>query len=176
MIGEKCDNLIGYIMTSEEIEKSKVEQYNKYRRECLFHHNRIREAHGVPPLRESDSLSEYSQEWANFISETDTLTHSSMIWDGKNIGENIAKAGAIINDPSQLIVHKWYEERENFDYSNPSSQNNTKNFTQMVWKKTESIGFGLAYSQSGNTFIVINYFPQGNTVDEYQENVTMARY
>lgn len=159
----------------QEMEKLKLEQYNIYRRECLYHHNKIREMHGVPPLRESDSLSEYSQHWANFIAETDTLTHSSMIWDGKNVGENIAKAGAIINDPSQLIVHKWYEEKENYDFANPNSQNNTKNFTQMVWKKTESIGFGLSYSQSGNTFIVINYYPAGNTPSEYSENVPRSQ-
>lgn len=159
----------------EEMERLKLDQYNHYRRECLIHHNKIRAAHGVQPLRESDSLSEYSQQWATFISETDTLTHSSMIWDGKNVGENIAKAGAIINDPSQLIVNKWYEEKDNFDFRNHAPQNNTKNFTQMVWKKTESVGFGLAYSQSGNTFIVINYYPAGNTADGYQENVSMPK-
>ena len=158
-----------------EAEILKKEQYAIYRRECLIHHNKIRERHGVPPLRESESLSEYSQQWANFISDTDSLTHSSMIWDSKNVGENIAKAGAVINDPSQLIVHKWYEEKENYDYSNPSSQNNTKNFSQMVWKNTESIGFGLSYSQSGNTFIVINYHPAGNVADEYRKNITEAR-
>lgn len=158
-----------------EMEKLKEEQYAIYRKECLFHHNKVREIHGVPPLKEDNSLSEYSQQWANFISETDTLTHSSMIWDGKNVGENIAKAGAIINDPSQLIVNKWYEEKDNFDYSNPSSHNNTKNFTQMVWKNTESIGFGLAYSESGNTFIVINYHPAGNSSDGYKDNVTLPR-
>ena len=158
-----------------EAEILKKEQYAIYRRECLIHHNKIRERHGVPPLRESESLSEYSQQWANFISDTDSLTHSSMIWDSKNVGENIAKAGAVINDPSQLIVHKWYEEKENYDYSNPSSQNNTKNFSQMVWRNTESIGFGLSYSQSGNTFIVINYHPAGNVADEYRKNITEAR-
>jgi len=159
----------------EDAEILKAEQYKIYRKECLYHHNKIRASHGVPPLRESDSLSEYSQQWANFISDTDSLTHSSMIWDGKNVGENIAKAGAVINDPSQLIVQKWYEEKENYDYSSPSSQNNTKNFTQMVWKNTESVGFGLAYSQSGNTFIVINYYPAGNVSDEYRKNVTVAK-
>lgn len=158
-----------------EMEKLKIDQYNTYRRECLVHHNRIREKHGVPALRESDSLSQFAQTWANYISETDCLTHSSMIWDGKMVGENIAKAGAIINDPSELIVNKWYEEKDNFDFSNKSSQNNTKNFTQMVWKNTESIGFGLAYSQSGNTFIVINYYPSGNLPQEYEENVTLPQ-
>jgi hypothetical protein len=98
-----------------------------------------------------------------------------MIWEGKNVGENIAKANAMINDPSQLIVNKWYEEKNNFNFNNPTSQNNTKNFTQMVWKNTESIGFGLAYSQTGNTFMVINYYPAGNIADGYEENVTMSR-
>ena len=151
-------------------------QYNNYRRECLYHHNKIRAAHGSPALRESDSLSEYSQQWANFIAETDTLTHSSMIWDGKNVGENIAKCGAYLADPSQLIVNKWYEEKNNFDFNNPSTQVNTKNFTQMVWKDTESIGFGLAYSKNGNTFIVINYYPPGNAPQRYAENVSMIKY
>jgi hypothetical protein len=164
-----------YNRVSANAEIMKKEQYDIYRRECLYHHNKIRERHGVPALKESESLSEYSQQWANFISDTDSLTHSSMIWDGKNVGENIAKAGAVINDPSQLIVHKWYEEKENYDYSNPSSQNNTKNFSQMVWKKTQSIGFGLSYSQSGNTFIVINYYPAGNVADEYRQNITVAK-
>lgn len=156
----------------EEEARQRLISYQNYRRECLYHHNRVRALHGVPALRESDSLSEYSQQWAQFIAETDTLTHSSMIWEGKKVGENIAKAGAVINDPSQLIVNKWYEERNNYDFSYPSSQNNTKNFTQMVWRETESIGFGLAYSKTGNTFIVINYYPPGNNAETYRANIS----
>lgn len=159
---------------AREMEKMKIEQYNNYRQECLYHHNKIREMHGVPTLKEDLSLSEYSQQWANFLSETDTLTHSSMIWEGKNIGENIAKAGAVINDPSQLICYKWYEEKDNYDFTKHGSQNNTKNFTQMVWKKTKSVGFGLSYSQTGNTYIVVNYYPAGNLVDEFEENVKQS--
>jgi hypothetical protein len=174
-----CENEnddIEMLRLREEEEKFRLLSYNNYRRECLFHHNRVRALHGVPALRESDSLSEYSQQWATFIAETDHLTHSSMIWDGKVVGENIAKAGAILNDPSQLIVNKWYEEKNNYDFSIASSQNNTKNFTQMVWRETESIGFGLAHSKTGNTFIVINYYPPGNCPETYRENVNLPRY
>jgi hypothetical protein len=159
-----------------ERQRLKLEQYNMYRKGCLFHHNRIRAFHGVPPLIESDSLSEYSQQWAEYIAETDKLTHSSMSWEGRIIGENIAKAGAIINEPSELIVSKWYEERENYDFENHLSKNSTKNFTQMVWKETEAIGFGLAFSETGNTFIVINYFPAGNISSGYKDNVLPVGY
>jgi hypothetical protein len=158
-----------------ETDRIRQEQLLNYRRECLFHHNRIRALHGSPALRENHSLTNYAQQWANFLSESDTLTHSSMIWDGKNVGENIAKAGAVINDPSQLIVNKWYEEKENYDFSKNCSQNNTKNFTQIVWKDTTEIGFGLAYSQTGNTFIVVNYYPSGNISNEYDYNVRKSQ-
>jgi hypothetical protein len=161
---------------NKEKEALKLKQYNDFRKKCLFHHNEIRDLHCVPHLKESDSLSEYSQLWAEFIAENDNLTHSSMNWEGKFVGENIAKAGAIITDPSELIVCKWYEEKQNYDFLNHSSINSTKNFTQMVWKDTEAIGFGLAFSESGNTFIVINYFPAGNIFGKYKDNVNPSRY
>jgi hypothetical protein len=37
-------------------------------------------------------------------------------------------------------------------------------FTQVVWKGSDEIGFGIAKTNTGKTFIVANYNPAGNTV------------
>ncbi len=64
------------------------------------------------------------------------------------------------------MTKTWYDELydENFN-------NNTKGyFSQVVWKATTTVGFGIAQSESGVWYGVGNYYPPGNEGD-YIENV-----
>ena len=44
-------------------------------------------------------------------------------------------------------------------------------FTQIVWKSTQLVGFGIAKSKSGKFYFVAEYFPSGNIRHQYEENV-----
>lgn len=145
-----------------------------YRKECLQMHNETRKIHQVPELVEDPALTERAQEWANTLAESDLLNHSNLEWDGKLIGENIAKGSAILEEPARLVCSKWYSEIVNYNFTAPGVFANTKNFTQMVWKDSQLVGLGLAYSKSGSTYMVVNYFPVGNEESRLNENVLPA--
>jgi len=162
------------IISSEDVKNLPSKQFmilKKFRRDCLAIHNDIRKSHQVADLVEDALLDEKAQSWANYIAETDNLTHSTCDWNGKIVGENIAKGSAVLEEPVKLVCGKWYSEFSNYSFTNPGTEANTKNFTQMVWKNSQQVGFGLAYSKSGNTYVVVNYYPAGNISSELRENV-----
>lgn len=44
----------------------------------------------------------------------------------------------------------------------------------MIWKASKEMGVGRAVAQSGNVYIVVNYFPAGNKKGQFLENVLPA--
>jgi len=171
-----------FLYGKEKIESSDVKNLptklflslKQFRRESLQLHNKSRKLHQVSELIEDPALTECAQKWANSLAESDSLTHSNLIWNDKDVGENIAKGYAILEDPAKLIFSKWYMEIVNYDFAGPGAQPSTKNFTQVVWKGTKYVGMGLAYSKSGCTYVVVNYFPAGNDEAKLKENVFPA--
>lgn len=146
----------------------------QYRKDCLQLHNETRSLHQTSELVEDAALTERAQEWANSLAEADLLNHSDLLWNGKAVGENIAKGSAVLDEPAKLVCSKWYSEIVNYNFAAPGAQASTKNFTQMVWKDSKQVGFGLAYSKRGNTYVVVNYFPAGNDEAKLKENVLAA--
>lgn len=171
-----------FLYGKEKIEASDIKNLStklfltlkQFRKETLHLHNESRKLHQVSELIEDPLLTERAQEWANSLAETDSLKHSDLVWNGKLIGENIAKGSAVLEDPSKLVFSKWYMEIVNYDFAAATAQPSTKNFTQVVWKETKQIGMGLAYSKNGNTYVVVNYFPAGNDENKLRENVLPA--
>jgi hypothetical protein len=47
----------------------------------------------------------------------------------------------------------------------------TGHFTQVIWKSTTKVGFGIARTNDYCVVVVANYSPPGNYIDEYKENV-----
>lgn len=47
-------------------------------------------------------------------------------------------------------------------------------FTQIVWKNTQDLGVGMAKNPR-KTVIVATYYPRGNYVDMYKENVSKPK-
>lgn len=48
---------------------------------------------------------------------------------------------------------------------------NTGHFSQIIWKDTEQIGVGIAESVKGNVYVVCNYYPKGNVIENFKNNV-----
>ncbi len=147
-----------------------------FRKNCLDFHNEKRRLHRVPEVTEDLSLTERAQDWANQLAQNDELNYSDCRWDDRNIGENIARAGKVLNDAGNSICKKWYEEVKDFDFKDHSNNPNTYNFIKMIWKECKNVGFGLAFSNSGKTYAVVNYFPGGDYSRNLRENVLPASY
>lgn len=125
--------------------------------EFLSIHNKARAAVGVPPLVWSDDLSRRAQKWADKIADTGDVTRHSR---GK-YGENIAwGTGKFL---PETAAKKWLAEKSK--YKPGVSFNDVGHYTQMVWKKSTAVGFGIA-EVNGGTVIVANYDPAGNIAGE----------
>ncbi|VDK36569.1 unnamed protein product, partial [Dibothriocephalus latus] len=65
----------------------------------------------------------------------------------------------------------WYSEIKDFKFGVQSIQQ-CGHFTQLVWKATKLVGFGMAYSSDKHTVcMVAQYYPQGNWGNKVLENV-----
>jgi hypothetical protein len=66
----------------------------------------------------------------------------------------------------------WYDEIKDYDFSNAGFSSETGDFTQVVWKGTENVGFGFAFtSNRKNVYVVAQYTPAGNVEDNFEKNV-----
>lgn len=132
---------------------------------ALDHHNKVRKDVGSPPLEWSAELAAYAQAWAdNLAKEGCEMEHRPRQgqWAQK-YGENIFWGyGA-----SYTLVsasRSWYSEIKDYQHG-PISDKNwpvAGHYTQMVWKTTTQVGFGVATCSGGEIIIVANYNPAGN--------------
>lgn len=138
----------------------------------LAHHNEVRSEVGLPALKWDPTLAEYAQRWAAYLATNNRcrIQHRGLAQkDGAHYGENIfwgSSAEAFTPLDASL---SWYSEKEKYkygrigdDYSQP-----TGHYTQMVWRKTNAMGAGMAVCASGAIIVVANYNPPGNYVGEY---------
>ena len=159
--------------TTESIAIPKNINFNEienYRINALNFHNQIRVIHGVPPLIRNKDLEDHSQVWAEAIAFSGNLSNSNMNLKGYPVGENIACADKQYVDVEN-IIESWYYENKNFNYDSNYLQTNCASFTQLIWKSTTHMGLGVSRTSSGKTFFVVNYFPAGNTKNDFLDNV-----
>lgn len=141
--------------------------------EALKAHNECRALHGVAPLSHNPSLSQIAQSWANTIGSTLAFRHSSNTFQNKPLGENLSmwgSTGATRYDGGRATM-QWYNEIKLYDFSRPGFASGTGHFTQVIWKDTREVGFGVARGKDGNFYAVANYFPAGNYQGRFSENV-----
>jgi hypothetical protein len=67
-------------------------------------------------------------------------------------------------------VDSWYEEIKDYSFARSDYIKGTGHFTQVVWKNTTDVGFGIA-SGNGANYGVANYYKAGNFQGEFKENV-----
>ena len=87
-----------------------------------------------------------------------------LIYSNKEIpcdGNNIVEA-----------TKSWYNEITKYDFNKPGFSMETGHFTQVVWKNSKEVGFGVAKTKNKKKCIVVaNYFPAGNYLNQFKENV-----
>ena len=65
----------------------------------------------------------------------------------------------------------WYEEYKVYNYNADDFQPQAGHFSQLVWKGSKYLGFGLAVNDQGNYYAVANYYPAGNMMGQFRQNV-----
>jgi len=127
-------------------------------------HNKARSDVGVGPLKWSDKLAIYAQEWADHLASArcrmDHRPHSGK-WQQKH-GENLFMGTAGLYGVEDA-VRAWQGERTLYKGGVLTSSNwySSGHYTQIVWSGTEYVGCA-RLECNGNIIVVCNYDPPGN--------------
>lgn len=143
--------------------------------DCLCWHNEYRARHRAPALSISQELCEKAQRWANKLASTNEFYYRI---NEKIMGQNLfcCPANNLVTDlTGQEVTSYWYKEVKKYNFfKHPNilhTNVNTGHFTQMVWSSSRYFGVGKAFSKTGKLFVVAFYFPSGNRVSQFQQNV-----
>lgn len=130
-------------------------------RDFLRIHNEERARVGVRPLRWSAKLAKYAQQWAEHLASTGQFEHRDP--SQAKYGENLFRGA---NGYSPLdAVRLWLDERSHYRGGSVPRRDlkTVGHYTQMVWRETTEVGYGVAYGPDG-LIVVANYSPGGNQV------------
>jgi uncharacterized protein YkwD len=140
-----------------------------FREAALQQHNVYRAKDGVPPLVLSPQLNEVAQQHAAQLAHTNQLVHSEQ----EQYGENLYASSDSNSTPPrpEAVVESWYNERQHYDFTQPGFRPETGHFTQVVWKASQEQGVGIAQAADGTWYVVANYRPPGNIINQFGTNV-----
>ncbi len=114
-----------------------------------------------------------AQNYSKKLHDNNKFEHSNATYDGKDMGENLYKRMGtfnIYNPPDATIA--WYNEIKDYNFNTGKSKNANQigHFTQVVWKGTKEVGVGVTCGDNG-CLVVANYYPAGNYLGHFTENV-----
>lgn len=137
----------------------------------LEKHNSYRKKHKVDNLEINCDLMEIAQKYSEKLQDIGSLIHSGDDFNGDYMGENLFWISTKEYSPPLATV-SWYEEIEDYDFNTGQSKNGKAvgHFTQVVWKGSKEIGIGVSCGNKG-CFVVANYYPAGNYIGQYTNNV-----
>ncbi|XP_066590206.1 uncharacterized protein [Prorops nasuta] len=140
-----------------------------WQQEALTVHNEYRRRHRVSDLRLNSELTAAAKAWANTLLNTNKLIPQSTSPYGENIYSMQCSDPKLIV-AAREVVSKWYSEKKDHKYGVEPKVLNTCHFTQIVWKNTSEMGIAMA-KRDGTCVIVACYYPRGNIVGQFTENV-----
>ncbi len=142
-----------------------------FMKEALKEHNEMRKKHGASALVLNLDLIKQAEKYAREIAVSTQFVKSNSSMDSKKLGENIFMSMKGCPNGRE-VTSLWYAENKMHNFKSDSHQKLSENFSQMVWKGTKEVGFGLAKGKRGQYIVVANYYPAGNTPKEYEQNVS----
>lgn len=160
----------------DEDKKSGISSNSEYKihflEELLNANNEYRMKHNASFLTLNPSLITKANEYAMIMADNNTVEDKEIEYLGEKCGKNICVRNNNKYDGKE-ICDEWYNEIKEYDFFKMKNNNleKVKNFTQLVWKETQEVGFGWAQSSDGKFYIVGLYYPCGNVFGKYQENV-----
>lgn len=147
-----------------------IEKY-KFSKNALEQHNKYRKEHQSNPLKLDNELHLHAQKHAEKLANEGREFHSNCkLKNEQIIGENIYSSENLFTGKD--MTDKFYNDIEYYNIDNPKDYIKASRFTQLIWANTKLVGFGIAISQkNGKIYSVANYFPSGNYIGEYKNNV-----
>lgn len=147
-----------------------IPEEDDYEQECLRAHNEYRLKHGVPPLKLSKKLCKFSEEWAKRLAARSHIEHRVNCEYGENIFHSWS------TNPNYKVtgrepVDHWYSEIKEHPFGREPNNLKSGHFSQVIWKDSRELGVAMAKSRKGQIFVVANYYPPGNYIGSYIENV-----
>lgn len=128
-------------------------------------HNDARAEVGLPPLTWDPKLAEVAQKWAESLAaKGDDLEHNTSIKYGENLAGYLPQYGERPVHGAQM----WYDEIKGYKGQKIGDPEPpvVGHYTQMVWRSTTHVGFGMAMAPSGMVILCANYNPGGNMIGE----------
>lgn len=126
----------------------------------LTAHNQVRASVGLPALAWSEPLAAYAQKWADSLIQTGAFRHRS----NSPYGENLFEITGGSTTPAE-VVSDWASESRDYSYANNACTGVCGHYTQIIWRKTKSVGCAVARKGSREVW-VCNYDPPGNYVGQ----------
>lgn len=145
---------------------------------ALNAHNGVRTKHGLKPLKWSDKLAAYSQQWADHLGtgESCRMYHrSGSPPHGENLYISSATVWTIDNkevsrEKNQVsirnVVKAWTDEEKWYNYQSNSCTPGQQcgHYTQIVWRETTEVGCAVKFCGDQSQNWVCSYNPPGNIV------------
>ena len=133
-------------------------------------HNDLREKHNSPPLSNNEELNTIASEYAeSLVNNKGKYIYSPKIYKGQLVGENIVISES--KKPEE-IFNSLVKGQKIYDYDENKFSKITGNFSQIIWKETTDIGIGFWHDKNNKKYYsVILYYPIGNCLGEFKENV-----
>ena len=176
-MGRQCAILLGVILSMiavGHIDARAAEHLDlaAFREGALQQHNRYRTKHGVPPLVLNAQLNDVAQHHAEQLARINQLVHSEQ----EHYGENLYASSASTPPRPEAVVDSWYNEIQHYDFNQPGFRPDTGHFTQVVWKSSHELGIGIAQAANGTWYVVGNYRPPGNIINQFATNVLKPQH
>ena len=141
----------------------------KIRADILDNHNYHRKRHQVDILVRNEDIENMAQKYSEYLASISNMKHS----ENKNYGENLyyCFSNLEICLTGEKVSENWYSEINDYDFNNPGFNDKVGHFTQLVWKGSKEIGCGAACNNKNQCFVTCNYYPPGNYLGQFNNNV-----
>ena len=146
-------------------------EHEDFYRDALAKHNYYRRIHHVGPLTLNYQLCRIAENYSRRLAfSIRGIVHSRNQYKNEELGENIHFCQ--FEEPTgSSATTDWYSEIKDHDFNDNYGNFNTGHFTQVVWKDSKEVGFGVTKNESDQYFVVANYYPPGNIYGTFKENV-----
>lgn len=163
--------------------------------------NEFRALHNSSQFQLIQNLTDSAQQWADKLAAECKISYSleaERMYNGQTCGENMQSLWTgLLDDLSAaayLAADTWYEEVKFYPWKTGFKDDDIKkvdwdlfgkikDFTQMVWKNSQAVGYGYSFNATcaemgmESRFVVARYYPKGNTLGikgTFKQNVKPA--
>ncbi|ODM92904.1 Golgi-associated plant pathogenesis-related protein 1 [Orchesella cincta] len=143
-----------------------------YQQKALDDVNTNRAKHSAPAMKMDASLNTVALQCAEFYAQKGKVDRTCP-YHNSTTGENLfGIKGKFSEDViTKLATTAWMAEAKNYDFLKPNFlSSSTKQFTQLIWKESDKMGFGVA-QKNGYATAVSAFSPAGNVAGKFLENV-----